>query len=73
MGVCPQFNILWDSMTVREHMLFYARLKGVTISHESEHVDHMLSDLGLTHVADRHASQLSGGMKRRYAYIRNIT
>lgn len=30
LGVCPQFNILWPDMTVSEHLLLYARLKGVS-------------------------------------------
>ena len=28
-GVCPQFDVLWDILTVEEHLEFYARLKGV--------------------------------------------
>lgn len=28
-GVCPQFDLLWLDLTVEEHLLFYARLKGV--------------------------------------------
>ena len=29
MGVCPQDNLLWDRLTAREHLEFYARLKGL--------------------------------------------
>jgi ABC-type multidrug transport system ATPase subunit len=29
-GFCPQFDVLWEIMTVEEHLLFYARLKGIT-------------------------------------------
>ncbi len=29
LGVCPQHNILWDSLTVMEHMQVFAALKGV--------------------------------------------
>lgn len=29
MGVCPQFDLLWPDLTVEEHLLFYARLKGI--------------------------------------------
>jgi len=29
MGVCPQHDLLWDTMTAREHLLFYGRLKGL--------------------------------------------
>ena len=27
MGVCPQFDILWDQLTGREHMLIYGTIK----------------------------------------------
>jgi ABC-type multidrug transport system ATPase subunit len=26
-GLCPQFDILYDDLTVEEHLLFYVRLK----------------------------------------------
>lgn len=29
MGVCPQHDLLWDEMTGREHIEFFARFKGV--------------------------------------------
>ena len=28
-GVCPQFDLLWNDLTVEEHLLFFARLKGI--------------------------------------------
>ena len=28
-GVCPQFDLLWSDLTVEEHLLFFARLKGI--------------------------------------------
>lgn len=37
-GVCPQFDILWPTLTAKEHLLFYARLKGVQASQEELHV-----------------------------------
>ena len=27
-GFCPQYNVLFDQLTVQEHIWFYARLKG---------------------------------------------
>jgi ABC-type multidrug transport system ATPase subunit len=30
LGVCPQFDTLWNILTVKETILFYARLKGAT-------------------------------------------
>ncbi len=64
-GVCPQFSILWEELTVREHLLFFARLKGVGFLDEKHHVDESLRDYGLLSVATRKAGALSGGMKRR--------
>ena len=29
MGVCPQHDVLWDDLTVKEHLQFFAGLKGV--------------------------------------------
>lgn len=29
MGVCPQFDLLWPTLSVEEHLYFYARLKGI--------------------------------------------
>jgi len=30
LGLCPQHNVLYDYLTVEEHMWFYGRLKGMT-------------------------------------------
>jgi ABC-type multidrug transport system ATPase subunit len=38
MGVCPQFDILWDELTVEEHLYFYARLRGVSAKMEGTKV-----------------------------------
>ena len=34
LGVCPQFDIQLADMTSEEHLLFYARLKGVNLNGE---------------------------------------
>ena len=31
LGTCPQENILWDSLTGHEHLLYYARLRGLKV------------------------------------------
>jgi ABC-type multidrug transport system ATPase subunit len=28
LGICPQFDILWPDLTVAEHLLLYAAIKG---------------------------------------------
>jgi ABC-type multidrug transport system ATPase subunit len=44
-GVCPQFDVLWDSLTVEEHLLFYARLKGIDYDEEQERVTRSLKEV----------------------------
>jgi hypothetical protein len=29
MGVCPQFDVLWDELSGREHMYIYGCIKGL--------------------------------------------
>ena len=32
LGVCPQHNVLWDDLTCMEHLIYFARCKGVKAS-----------------------------------------
>ncbi|KAI8472690.1 MAG: P-loop containing nucleoside triphosphate hydrolase protein [Monoraphidium minutum] len=67
MGVCPQHDLLWETLTGREHLLFYGRLKGLTGPSLQEAVESGLRAVNLWNggVADKQAAQYSGGMKRR--------
>lgn len=62
LGVCPQFDAM-DSMTVTEHLYFYARARGVQNPESS--VNAILSATGLARFQTRLASKLSGGNKRK--------
>ena len=46
-GVCPQFDILWDDLSVEEHLLFYARVKGISEEEEDEKVTQALKEVQL--------------------------
>ncbi len=48
MGVCPQFDIQHASLTAEEHLLFYARLKGVKRSREGVVVERALRQVYCT-------------------------
>ncbi|KAK7354195.1 hypothetical protein VNO80_19654 [Phaseolus coccineus] len=67
MGVCPQHDLLWESLTGREHLLFYGRLKNLKGSALTEAVEESLKSVNLFYggVADKQAGKYSGGMKRR--------
>lgn len=64
-GVCPQFDILWEDLTVGEHLYFYARLKGVSKENEGEAVQRSLEQVSLQDFVHRLSKGLSGGEKRR--------
>ncbi|KAL2917001.1 hypothetical protein HK105_203433 [Polyrhizophydium stewartii] len=64
-GICPQFDILWDDLTVSEHLYFYARLKGISPSEEREAVRIAMANVALTGYENRLSKGLSGGEKRR--------
>eukprot|EP01012_Entosiphon_sulcatum_P002563 TRINITY_DN10553_c0_g1_i1.p1 TRINITY_DN10553_c0_g1~~TRINITY_DN10553_c0_g1_i1.p1 ORF type:complete len:1882 (+),score=415.75 TRINITY_DN10553_c0_g1_i1:109-5754(+) len=65
-GLCPQHDVLWDKhLTVEEHLLFFARLKGVPPASEKAHVLHWLRRVRLDGKRDRLPKALSGGEQRR--------
>ncbi|XP_028966862.1 ATP-binding cassette sub-family A member 1 [Galendromus occidentalis] len=66
-GYCPQYNTLFDKLTVREHLMFFAKLKSTATSKyeiDSE-VRTMLRMMDLAHVENRLSCELSGGLQRR--------
>ncbi|XP_050150436.1 ABC transporter A family member 7-like isoform X2 [Malus sylvestris] len=67
MGVCPQHDLQWETLTGREHLLFYGRLKNLKGSVLKQAVEESLKSVNLFHggVADKQAGKYSGGMKRR--------
>ncbi|KAK0086066.1 hypothetical protein PV325_003922 [Microctonus aethiopoides] len=65
-GVCPQDNVLIDTLTAREHMTFYAKLKQPLNNDEMmKNVDNILTSLQLGRQEHEPISRLSGGTKRR--------
>ena len=64
-GVCPQFDIFWDNLTIEDHLLFYLRLKGCDTEREREKVRDIAFEVDLLDHLYKPARSLSGGMKRR--------
>ena len=65
MGYCPQFDGLQPNMTGREHLQFYARVRGVPPAEVSGVVESLLAKMDLTRYADKQAGTYSGGNKRK--------
>ena len=62
---CPQHNILWDDLTVKEHMDIYAELKGLDPATKQEEIQALIVAVGLGNKVDKRSKSLSGGMKRK--------
>ncbi|XP_032400407.1 phospholipid-transporting ATPase ABCA1 isoform X3 [Etheostoma spectabile] len=65
LGMCPQHNVLFNELTVEEHIYFYARLKGCSHNEVKHEMDQMIKDVGLPHKRKDLAKNLSGGMQRK--------
>uniref|UniRef100_A0A4W3HEH5 ATP-binding cassette, sub-family A (ABC1), member 4a n=1 Tax=Callorhinchus milii TaxID=7868 RepID=A0A4W3HEH5_CALMI len=64
-GMCPQYNVLFNHLTVAEHILFYTQLKGQTLEEAQKQMEVMLDEIGLPHKRDEIVQNLSGGMQRK--------
>lgn len=66
LGLCPQHNVLFNELTVREHIVFFSKLKGIKDSKEvKEQIHKYVNLLGLGAKMDAQSKTLSGGMKRK--------
>ena len=75
-GPCPhigymlQQDNLLEWRTVRQNVLFGLEIRRRLTPETRAHADRLLETYGLSEFADRHPSQLSGGMRQRVALIR---
>merc|ERR1711871_308468 len=72
MGVCPQHDILWPTLTAKEHLLFFGRLKGIFGKELSRLVRESLECVNLTEFQNVQAGSFSGGMKRRLSVANSL-
>eukprot|EP00919_Chromeraceae_sp_WS-2016_P045866 GHVR01109062.1.p1 GENE.GHVR01109062.1~~GHVR01109062.1.p1 ORF type:complete len:1632 (+),score=425.06 GHVR01109062.1:892-5787(+) len=64
LGVCPQHDILFSYMTVREHLEFFLKIKHTDKSHKDS-IDQLIHDVGLGEKINYKAGGLSGGQRRK--------
>jgi ATP-binding cassette subfamily A (ABC1) protein 3 len=63
-GLCPQKNVLWDELTVYEHVKIFNRLKATTID-SKETMKQLVADCDLEQKLGAKSDTLSGGQKRK--------
>ncbi|KAM3921955.1 ABC-type organic anion transporter ABCA8-like [Leptodactylus fuscus] len=64
-GFCPQVDIKFDFLTVRENLELFSRIKGIAPTDVKSEVDKVISDLNMTNIEGMEASKLSGGQRRK--------
>lgn len=65
MGFCMQQNVLWETLTVEEHIHLFGALMGLSPDVTMSSCDEVLEKVELNFKRKAPASSLSGGMKRK--------
>lgn len=65
MGYCPQFDGLQPNMTGREHLQFYAQVRGVPDDDIDGVVSSLIEKMALSKYCEKQAGTYSGGNKRK--------
>ena len=61
MGYCPQYDAIFEYLTVYENLEFYSQLKGV----KEECMDALIKEMRLQEFTNKISGRLSGGNKRK--------
>uniref|UniRef100_A0A8C6DXL4 ATP binding cassette subfamily A member 10 n=1 Tax=Moschus moschiferus TaxID=68415 RepID=A0A8C6DXL4_MOSMO len=67
-GVCPQSNVQFGFLTVRENLGLFAKIKGIQPQEVEQQVQQVLQDLDMGSIQDVLAHNLSGGQKRKLTF-----
>ncbi|KOS20037.1 ATP-binding cassette sub-family A member 3 [Escovopsis weberi] len=65
LGIAPQKNVLWNDLTVEEHLAVFCRLKSPKLSASQQGITETLIKVDLIQKRYAYASTLSGGQKRK--------
>uniref|UniRef100_A0A3B3T084 ATP binding cassette subfamily A member 12 n=1 Tax=Paramormyrops kingsleyae TaxID=1676925 RepID=A0A3B3T084_9TELE len=67
LGVCMQYDVLFDHLSTKEHLLLYGQIKAPHWTHQElkEQVRKILQETGLYNHRHKRVGSLSGGMKRK--------
>jgi ATP-binding cassette subfamily A (ABC1) protein 3 len=65
LGLCPQKNVMWDELTVFEHVRIFNRLKSSGKTDDKETIENLIRACDLGHKINAKSSTLSGGQKRK--------
>ena len=64
-GYCPQFDAIFEHLTVFENLEFYARIKGIKKEYTPILVNAIIQEMSLDEFTNKISGKLSGGNKRK--------
>ncbi|XP_034361562.1 ABC-type organic anion transporter ABCA8A-like [Arvicanthis niloticus] len=67
-GVCPQCNVQFDFLTVRENLRLFAKIKGIQAQEVDNKVQRVLLELEMKNIQDNLVQNLSGRQKRKLTF-----
>ncbi|XP_045693109.1 ATP-binding cassette sub-family A member 9 isoform X1 [Phyllostomus hastatus] len=67
-GVCPQTNVQFGFLTMKENLRLFAKIKGVQPQEVEQEVQRVIRDLEMENIQDILAQNLSGGQKRKLTF-----
>ncbi|OAA50468.1 ABC transporter-like protein [Metarhizium rileyi] len=65
LGIAPQKNVLWDDLTVEEHITIFNQLKSPRQYATKEEIAALIKAIGLSQKTKAMSKTLSGGQKRK--------
>jgi ATP-binding cassette, subfamily A (ABC1), member 3 len=72
-GLCPQKNVLWNALTVRQHAQVFNGLKTAPTEAAKEDIASLVATCDLKNKIDTPSRDLSGGQKRKLQLIMMLT
>jgi ABC-type multidrug transport system ATPase subunit len=69
MGYCPQHDILWKELTLREHIEFFLSIRGYDTKDAKNYATQYINAAGLEEHQNKRVDDLSGGTKRKLSIL----
>ncbi|ERF69960.1 hypothetical protein EPUS_08771 [Endocarpon pusillum Z07020] len=73
LGLCPQKNVLWDELTVYEHVAIFNGLKAPTKPDSKAQIRQLVKACDLENKFDKKSKTLSGGQRRKLQLAMTFT
>ncbi|XP_060242463.1 ATP-binding cassette sub-family A member 6 isoform X2 [Meriones unguiculatus] len=67
-GVCPQHNVQFETLTVKENLTLFAKIKGIPPQEVEQEVQQIVLELDMQNIQDNLTEHLSEGQRRKLTF-----